>query len=230
METRHKDLSPVQVQDRLVVRAFATIILVGLILLYAGINQPQVHSDFITKEQVQEIEKEWINDENLTDDKPTDWRRLNSNWFSQRYIHLEGEGREERMKSLLASYWFDNYEVRKTIARVFRIYPETLICVAYADSSLGRFLKTEHNYWNVWNNDRGETMSFHNSEAWIHAIWKVLTNRYLWNKMTLWELSPYEWGEAPFYATSPENREINVLNCHGMIYNKRIDWDWKFRW
>lgn len=228
---RHTDLDSVQVQDRLVVRAFATIMAVWLLLLMVGsLTMENAHADKIEPVVAEEEEEKQPVDENLTDQRPTDWRRLNSNGFSQRYIYLEGEGREERMKSLLASYWLYNYEVWKTVARIHRVYPETIICIAYADTSLGRFLKTENNLGNVGNNDRWDTRTPHTIEAGINAIGAVLNNRYLGGKMTLWELSPYEWGEAPYYATSTENREINVLNCHGMIYNKQINWDWKFRW
>ena len=59
------------------------------------------------------------------------------------------------MRELLAHY--DNapeYEVRQVVARIYRVYPEALICIAYADTSLGNFLKTANNIGNVGNNDR----------------------------------------------------------------------------
>jgi len=56
------------------------------------------------------------------------------------------------MKELLTKYGFDAeevYPVIRTIGRIYNVYPEALICIAYADSSLGKYLKTEHNYGNV---------------------------------------------------------------------------------
>jgi hypothetical protein len=100
----------------------------------------------------------------------------------------------------------------------------------YADSSLGRFLKTTHNYGNVGNNDRGDRVSFSTMEEWINAIWKYALNwKYLKHKYTVDYLSPAVWKPWPYYATSKENWHINVTNCLGMIHNKRIEDNWNFR-
>ena len=47
---------------------------------------------------------------------------------------------------------------------IYLIKPEMFVCIMYADSSLGRFLKTKHNYGNVGNNDRGDTKTFETFE------------------------------------------------------------------
>lgn len=224
MKTRHDWLSPRQVQDRVALYLFGTVILSGIFLSGLFYLSTTARGDLVPDPV--------IVDDNLTNTKPTPWWRLNSNGYSQRYIPLVGVGREERMRELLSHYGHDNYEVWKTIARVYRVYPEILICIAYADSSLGRFLKTDNNFGNVWNNDRGDTVSFSTAEAGINAIGKVLNNRYLWWYTLVSELSPYEntSGTWPYYATSQENRGINVLNCLGMIYDKEIVADWNYRW
>lgn len=171
-----------------------------------------------------------IVDDNLTNKKPTEWRRLNSNGYSQRYVYLTGTDRVERMHQLLAHYWHDNYEVWQTVARIYRVYPELMICIAYADTSLGRFLKTASNIGNIWNTDSGKTQSFHNIEAGINAIGKTLNNRYLGDYTLIGQLSPYgNMNGSPFYATSNENWGINVLNCLWMIHDKQINNDWNFR-
>lgn len=58
---------------------------------------------------------------------------------------------------ILQAYGFNPNTTRpalQTIARIHKVYPEVILCIAYADSSLGTNLKTKHNYGNVGNNDR----------------------------------------------------------------------------
>lgn len=171
-------------------------------------------------------------DDNLTDVKQEAWWRLNSNGYSQKHLDLTGTTRQERIVSLLNQYgfdWEDTWYVLRTIGRIHRIYPETIVCIAYADSSLGRFLKTEHNYGNVGNNDRGDTVSYSNMEQGFNAIAKTLNNQYLWGYNHINELSRYGNLDWMVYATSPENWHINVTNCLWMIYDKWVSDDWYFR-
>lgn len=172
-------------------------------------------------------------DDNLTDTKPTNWWRLNSNWYSQRYVELYGDTHQERIISLLNQYgfsWEDTRYTIRTISRIYRVYPETIVCIAYADSSLGRFLKTEHNYGNVGNNDRWDTVSYSNVEQGFNAIAKTLNNQYLWGYSTIDQLSRRGNIDGMVYATSPENWHINVTNCLGMIHNKYTPDNWNYRW
>lgn len=58
---------------------------------------------------------------------------------------------------ILQAYGFNPNTTRpalQTIARIHKVYPEVILCIAYADSSLGRHLKTTNNFGNVGNNDR----------------------------------------------------------------------------
>lgn len=174
-----------------------------------------------------------LEDDNLTNIKPVPYRRLNSNWYSQRYVELYGDTKQERIISLLNTYWFDGEDTRytiRTISRIYRVYPETIVCIAYADSSLGRFLKTEHNYGNVGNNDRWDTVSYSNVEQWFNAIAKTLNNQYLWGYSTVDQLSRRGNESGMVYATSPENWHINVTNCLGMIHNKYVPDNFNYRW
>ena len=157
--------------------------------------------------------------ENLITKKPTKRWRLNSNWQSQRYVSLTGD-RITRMKWLLKAYDLDPEELRpaiRTIARIHRIYPEAIICIAYADSSLWKYSKTKNNPGNVWNNDRGMTQSYQNIEQWLNAIGKTLNNQYLSYIYTIDYLSRYGNKTGMVYATSPENQFINLSNCLGML-------------
>lgn len=172
-----------------------------------------------------------IIDPNLTNVKPTDYRRFNSNWWSQRYIELTSTGREARMKELLSHYdKAPEYEVRKVVGRIHRVYPEVLICIAYADSSLGNFLKTKNNIGNVGNNDRWDRVSYVTIEQWVNEIGKTLNNRNLSYINTIDKLSRYWNKDGMIYASSPENHFINVANCISMIRNKKVPDNFSFRW
>lgn len=184
-------------------------------------------------EKIAEVNTSTPIDDNLTNTKPVPYRRLNSNWYSQRYVELYGDTKQERIISLLNTYWFDGEDTRytiRTISRIYRVYPETIVCIAYADSSLGRFLKTEHNYGNVGNNDRWDTVSYSNVEQWFNAIAKTLNNQYLWGYSTVDQLSRRGNESGMVYATSPENWHINVTNCLGMIHNKYVPDNFNYRW
>ena len=157
--------------------------------------------------------------ENLITKKPTTWWRLNSNWQSQRYVPLTGD-RITRMKWLLKAYDLDPEELRpaiRTIARIHRIYPEAIICIAYADSSIGRYSKTKNNPGNVWNNDRGNKVNYDNIEQGFNAIARTLNNQYLSYIYSIDYLSRYGNVTGKVYATSPENQFVNLSNCLGML-------------
>lgn len=209
--------------------AWATILTLLLVLfLFWGLR------NISNLMKVEKVHWEYINateKNNLENRKPVSRWKLNSNWYSQRYFELTGENKDQRAVQLLQNYGMGQgeWQAIKTISRIHKVYPEVLVCVMYADTSIGKFLKTAHNYGNVWNNDRGDKVAFQNFEQGVNAIWSVLNNRYLGHKNTINELSPYEWGESPYYATSPENREINVLNCLGMINNKEVSNNFSFR-
>lgn len=188
----------------------------SMILLYA----PSMH----TKQQIQE---------NIIESKPTTWRRLNSNGKSQRYIPLQATGNLARINELLEAYNIGNsgesIQAIKVIARIHHIYPEVITCIAYADSSLGKYLKTAHNYGNVGNNDRGDTKAYTNFEQWIDAIGRTLNNRNLGKYISIDQLSRFGNSTGMIYASSIENWHINVLNCIGMIRGKRIPDQFAFR-
>jgi hypothetical protein len=171
------------------------------------------------KAHAQVIESDIISSWNLMDTKPTTRWRLNSNWLSQRYIPLTGN-RIERMERLLNTYdldWKKLYPAIQTIARIHSIKPEAIICIAYADSSLWKYLKTANNFGNVGNNDRWDTVDYANIEKWWNAIGKTLNNKYLSYIYTIDYLSRYHNKTGKIYASSEENQFINMANCLGML-------------
>jgi len=123
-------------------------------------------------------------------------------------------------------------------AEAYGIKPEVAICISKADSSLWQELTTSNNFWNVWNNDRGDRVHFKTAEEGIAAISKVLVGKYLLPNKKVWELSngwranlwlPKCWAWNYCYATSDDNWNVNVINCLSMIHNKPIDEDFSFR-
>lgn len=106
---------------------------------------------------------------------------------------------------------------------------ELAVCIAWADSHLGRALKSTNNIWNVGNNDRWQVVHYKTIEAWIEAIYRVLTNKYLWHKQSVWSLSVWGGWSQPRYATSLENWNNNVLNCLNTILDPTINKSRNFR-
>lgn len=157
--------------------------------------------------------------------------RLNSNGASQAYMYLHWDSYYERAKDIFKKMRRDENEVDQYYIAWYKtkIKPEVLICIAKADSNLWNSLASKNNPGNVWNNDRWDRVPYETLEEWIEAIWNVLNNKYLGQKQTIWELSPWWLWTAPFYATSPENWNVNVINCLSMIYDKPIYEDFKFR-
>jgi len=54
-----------------------------------------------------------------------------------------------------------------------------VICIAFAESTLGRYLSTNANIGNVGNNDRGDRVPFTSAYAGARAIPLTLNNAYL---------------------------------------------------
>lgn len=124
--------------------------------------------------------------------------------------YLDASGFDRRF-SLTDGY---GAELFKKVGDRYGIKPEVLVCIAQADTSLGKHLLTPYNIGNVGNNDRGHKRGFTSIGAGIDAMGKVLSNKYLGHKQSLGSLTPYGGGNSPFYATSPTgNWYNNVRNC-----------------
>jgi len=156
--------------------------------------------------------------------------KLDENWASKAYVKLINTDKQNRIQELLATYWhLAVYESLVLFESKYNILLEVPVCIARADSSLWRELKTKHNYWNVWNNDSWDTRAYNTKKEWFEAIFRTLNNRYLWNKQTIWSLSIW-WGwKPPVYATSKSRRNNNVLNCLSMLNDVHITKDFNFR-
>ena len=60
-----------------------------------------------------------------------------------------------------------------------------VICIAFAESTLGRFLSTNNNIGNVGNNDRGDRIAYSNPYNGARLIPLTLNNQYLGNYHTI---------------------------------------------
>ena len=132
------------------------------------------------------------------------------------------------MKSILEFNWLP-YQSFVDAERTHLIKKELTFCIAWADSDLWRQLKSSNNIGNVGNNDRWNVVHYSTIEKGIEAMFKVLEGTYLNHKQSVWSLSPGGWWDAPFYATSAENWNNNVLNCLNVIVWPEVNENWIFR-
>jgi len=164
--------------------------------------------------------------------------RVNSNWKAQEVPRLWTA--EDNVLLMLRRYWLAHtYDHRVKMQEKYGVKMTVALCIAKADSSLGRELKTTNNLGNVWNNDRWDRVHFDTIEKWIEAIFKTLTNRYQKRNNKIWELSN-SWrailwlkkcGEAwnYCYATSRDSWNNNVLNCLDSLYKTPKNENFLFR-
>jgi murein DD-endopeptidase MepM/ murein hydrolase activator NlpD len=127
-----------------------------------------------------------------------------------------------------ASWPFSDSALRYDAAEWQWIDPLLWICVGFAETSFKSF-KTDNNIWNVWNNDRGDTVTYVTPIQWARALYGVLNNKYLWGYYTLNELSRFGNSDGFIYASSPYNRQRNIMRCMSAIYGYPIAEDFPFR-
>jgi hypothetical protein len=157
------------------------------------------------------------------------WWKLNSQWRSKEYFELYWQ-KIDRINQILDKYWLKEHHIDLIeLGNEYKIDYALVVCIARADSWLWTQLKTTNNIWNVGNNDRGNTVSYETLYDWWKAIFRVLHNKYLWHKQSIWSLSVWWWWNPPYYATSQENWNMNVLNCMSNIYNTNINENYLFR-
>lgn len=162
---------------------------------------------------------------------------------------IKGWTTQERAKE-----WLENAGLGYTIStwvqlgEKYKIDYTLPLCIAWADSHLGKALASKNNIGNVGNNDRGDRVHFETLDKGIEAIFFTLRdyhteNRKAWMKDSevIGELS-WEWRkrlwiewcvEAKWftkcYATSMGVWSSNVTNCMSAIHNEQIDEKYMFR-
>ncbi|HMS91394.1 MAG TPA: M23 family metallopeptidase, partial [Candidatus Absconditabacterales bacterium] len=145
---------------------------------------------------------------------------------------MTGETLAKRESQFLMRYGVGIYKqvaFREDVSKGTNIDKDMVICIAFAESTLGRYLSTNANIGNVGNNDRGDRVPFYSAYAGARAIPLTLNNGYLGSYHTINQLSRYGNKEGKIYASSPINRQTNVLKCLSQIKGYYIPEDFPFR-
>lgn len=145
---------------------------------------------------------------------------------------MTGETLAKRESQFLSRYGVGVYKqlaFREDVAKDTNIDQDMVICIAFAESTLGKYLSTNANIGNVGNNDRWDRVPFYSAYAWARAIPVTLNNGYLWKYHTINQLSRYGNKEGKIYASSPINWQTNVLKCLSQIKWYYIPEDFPFR-
>ena len=106
---------------------------------------------------------------------------------------------------------------------------DVAICIAFAESTLGNYLSTSNNIWNVWNDDSGNRISFSSALAGAREIANTLNNRHLGHYHTIRQLSRFWNKDGKIYASSPINWQTNVTKCLSQIKWFYVPEDYPFR-
>ena len=149
---------------------------------------------------------------------------VNKQWLSKSKQELHGNTFNEISLAhwIPIEYWYNS-------EKKWKVKKEVWLCIAWADSWLGKYLKTKNNIGNVWNNDRGDRVHISTLEKWVDVIFQTLNNKYLKHKQSIGSLSVWWGGSKPYYATSPDNWNVNVKNCLWVIHWVAISENFKIR-
>lgn len=136
-----------------------------------------------------------------------------------------------RVSKFLSTYGvapFNDVSVRLAWNKGTGIDPYFGICVWRAETSYRNF-KSENNIGNVGNNDRWDTVIYETPADGIRAVYNVLNNQYLGHYHTMDQLSRYGNDDGFIYASSPFNRQKNIMYCLSMLYDYHIPETFPFR-
>ncbi len=145
---------------------------------------------------------------------------------------LKGGTAEERTQRFLNSYavgTYRNVDFWDQVVAGTNIDRDMVICIGFAESSLGKFLSTNNNIGNVGNNDRGDRIAYNNPFNGARLIALTLNNQYLGNYHTIKQLSRYGNEDGKIYASSPINWQSNVQKCLSKIKGFYVPEDYPFR-
>ena len=169
--------------------------------------------------------KEWkAEDEHETAGTAKVWEpwMLSEDGTHQLMPEIEADTEHERFKKLAEAYGLDASTIWN-VENHYWIKEWTILCITVAETSGGNRWYWEKNIWSVGSNDRWDRPTYALMEAWLEAIGKTLTNRYLGSKQTLGCLSN-AWSctensdNGKRYATSESAWEKNMVACLSTIY------------
>jgi len=139
---------------------------------------------------------------------------------------------DQRAYNFLKLYWVGIYkhlQFREDAVKWTNIDRDVVICIALAESTLWKYLTTSNNIWNVWNDDSWNRVPMQSALAGARAIPLTLNNSYLWHYHTINQLSRYWNSDGKIYASSPINRQTNVIKCLSQIKGYYVPDDFPFR-
>ncbi len=145
---------------------------------------------------------------------------------------MTGDTLAKRERQFLIRYGVGVYRqvaFREDVVKWTNIDKDMVICIAFAESTLGKYLSTSNNIGNVGNNDRWDRIPFYSAYQGARAIPLTLNNGYLWKYHTINQLSRYWNEDGMIYASSPINWQTNVLKCLSQIKWYYIPEDFPFR-
>lgn len=162
-------------------------------------------------------------------------------YFNDQYVRpidvsnlslIKGDTVDARAQTFLNSYavgTYRNVAFWDQVVKGTNIDRDMVICIGFAESTLWKFLSTDNNIGNVGNNDRGDRIAYNNPYNGARLIPLTLNNQYLWQYHTINQLSRYGNPDGKIYASSPINRQTNVLKCLSKIKGYYIPEDFPFR-
>ena len=176
----------------------------------------------------------------------TDWQNVLPEDYRIKYLNdqlvrpidvsdlkiMEGKTVNERAQRLLNWYGVGVYKdltFWDSVVKWTNVDRDVVICIWVAESTLGKYLTTSNNIWNVWNNDRGDRVAYDTPYAWARLIPLTLNNQHLWWYHTINQLSRYGNPDWKIYASSPINWQTNVMKCLSKIKWYTVPEDFPFR-
>lgn len=138
---------------------------------------------------------------------------------------------EERRDDWLDKYatWpYKDPSLRYDAADDTWINPIFGLCIWFAETNY-KYFKSKNNIGNVGNDDSGHTVEYETPLSWVKALFNVLNNQYLWGYYTINELSRFGNHDGFIYASSPYNRQKNIMHCMSTIYDYPVQEDFPFR-
>ncbi len=141
------------------------------------------------------------------------------------FFYIPGENELERQKNMIEKYAGTAFRDQKMWIEESMsesVDPSFVLCVWFAESTLGQNLTTAGNIGNVGNTDGGDRRDYDGPRAGVRAIAAVVNNQWLGHYKTIDQLS--WWGniEGPIYASSPTNWHENIVKCMSALKGKYV--------
>ena len=176
----------------------------------------------------------------------TDWQNTLPDDYKIKYLNdqlvrpidvsdlkiIEWKTVDERAQRLLNWYWvwvYKELDFWNSVVDWTNIDRDVVICIWVAESTLGKYLTTSNNIWNVGNNDRWDRVAYDTPYAGARLIPLTLNNQHLGKYHTINQLSRYGNPDWKIYASSPINWQTNVMKCLSKIKWYTVPEDFPFR-